>query len=329
MKISFFTLLLCLTLICWSIPLSAAPLTPRIGIEFLSVVYDTDEDDEDGEEEEGRDPEDTGEEDEDAGEPPPKDDFVEKKPKDEFALEQRSEEVYEYKEPEIVVAKQPTFLYLESSTDSRKIFEIFKGDELIVIEEQEGWILVEFLGKQGWVERSDVSSMTYTVYRLFCDLSVGLAYSPGIENYKMLGNYSVSVFYGVHEYFMVGGEFKALSVDSDVLYAGGGGVIRSHIPYLESKRSRTLLSASGGYFRMPETPAYKGSGSRPGIITFGGGYFSAALEHVVRVSDPVYVGGGFEFMYAAGEGKDGAGQTLHRDFWTVGGRIKVMFNIWE
>jgi len=327
-RISFFVLLLCGVVIFFVVPLSAASPMPRFGNLFLSVVYDTDEEEEGGGEEEDESSRDREEDDEDE-EAPAKDEFTEKKPKDEFALEQRSEEVYEYKEPEIVVAKRPTFLYLESSLDSRKIFEIFKGDELIVIEEQEGWVLVEFLGKQGWVERSDVSSTTYAVYRLFCDLSVGLAYSPGLENYKMLGNYSVSVFYGLHEYFMFGGEFKALSVDSDVLYTGGGGVIRGHIPYLESKRSRTVLSVSGGYFRMPETPMYKGAGSRPGIITFEGGYFSTALEHVVRVSDPVYIGGGFEFMYAAGEGKDGTGQTLHRDFWTVGGRIKVMFNIWE
>jgi len=309
--------------------MAASPVdTLRSGLP--AVVYD------DGEDDEGD--VDSGEEEapKDEFTAKPKDEFVEKpkdefveKPKDEFALEKREEEVYEYEEPDIVNVKRPTYLYAENSVDSRKMFELFKGDELIVIEEQDDWIKVEFLTKEGWVERDAVSFTDYALYRIFLDISVGLAYSPELENYSVLGNYSAGAFYGVHEYFIPGIEFKALSVDTDVLYTGFGGVIRAYIPYLESKRSKTSLSVSGGYFSMPEAPGYANSSDRSDtIVVFSGGYFSGALEHTVRVSDPVYIGGGFEFMYAGGSKVIGS-KTVHREFWSFGGRIKVMFNIWE
>ncbi len=317
----------------WSGSLAAATAAPDTVSPFIfGVVYDDDEEEDEGDRDE-EDAAETGEEDEeqapkDEFTAKPKDEFTEK-PKDEFALEKREEEVYEYEEPDIVNVKRPTYLYAENSVDSRKMFELFKGDELVVLEEQDDWIKVEFLTKEGWVERDAVSFTNYLLYRVFLDLSVGLSYSPELKNYSVLGSYSAGAFYGVHEYFIAGLEFKAISVDADVLYAGVGGVVRAYIPYLESKQSKTMLSLSGGYLRMPEAPEYRGTGSRPDTIVFNGGYFSGALEHVVRVSDPVYIGGGFEFMYAGGSGKTASSETVDRSFWSLGGRIKVMFNIWE
>ncbi|HOW51852.1 MAG TPA: SH3 domain-containing protein [bacterium] len=310
---------------------AATPIIEIFRSDFAAVVYD--DGDEDEAEESLGDQEETSK---DEFTVKPKDEFAEKpkdefaeKPKDEFALEKREEEVYEYEEPDIVNVKRPAYLYAENSVDSRKMFELFKGDELIVLEERDDWVKVEFLTKEGWVERDAVSFTDYTLYRIFLDLSVGLSYSPELLNYSVLGTYSLGLFYGVHEYFIPGVECKALSIDTDVLYIGFGGAIRAHIPYLESKRSKTTLSVSGGYFRMPDAPGYRDKDSRSDTILFEGGYFSGAIEHVVRVSDPVYVGGGFEFMYASGTTTATVGKGIRPEFWTVGGRIKVMFNIWE
>lgn len=328
--LSAFSFVILLSFLC-SPSLIAASASAGDLPSLFGVVYDDAEEEEDEEDSGGRDEEDeeaTEEGDGEDEEPVRKDEFVEK-PKDEFALEKRGEEVYEYEDPDIVNVKRPTYLYAENSVDARKMFELFKGDELVVLDEQGDWIKVEFLTKEGWVERDAVSFTDYVLYRIFLDLSVGLSYSPELKNYSVLGNYSLGAFYGVHEYFIPGVEFKAISVDADVLYAGVGGVIRAHIPYLESKRSRTVASVSGGYFRMPEIPLYKGTGTRPDTIVFNGGYFCGAIEHVVRVSDPVYIGGGFEFMYAGGSGKTASNETIERSFWSFGGRIKVMFNIWE
>ncbi len=307
---------------------SPAPLLDRSAGVLPAVVYDEGDEGDDEEDEEkpkkGKDDLDQEEEDDDEAERE-----TPKKSKDEFVLEQRTQEVQEYKEPEVVSVKKPTYLYTENSTDARKMFELFRGDDLVVIEEDGDWLKVEFLGKEGWGERDAVAFTRYTVYSLFADLSVGLSSSPELKNFSVLGDYSIALFYGLHEYFMPGVEFKAISVDSDVMYTGGGPVLRGHIPYLESKISKTMLSVSGGYFRLPEIPLYKGTGSRPDTIIFNGGYLSGALEHVVRVSDPVYIGGGFDFLFAGGSGKTASGEEVHRSFWSFGGRIKVLFNIWE
>ncbi len=304
---------------------SPVPFLDRLADAVPAVVYDDEEEDDDSSDKVEKEKRGEGERDEDE-----EDDEEEAvKPKDEFVLEKRSEEIQEYKEPEVVSVKKPTYLYTENSTGARKMFELFRGDDLVVIEEEGDWIKVEFLGKEGWVERDAVAFTKYTVYSLFADLSMGISSSPDLKNFSVLGDYSIALFYGLHEYFMPGIEFKALSVDTDVMYTGGGPVLRGYIPYLESKISKTLISVSGGYFRMPEIPTYKGTGARPDTIIFNGGYLSSALEHVVRVSEPVYIGGGFDFLFAGGSGKTASGETVHRSFWSFGGRIKVLFNIWE
>ncbi len=308
---------------------SPAPLCDRLSIVLPTVVYDEDEEDGEDDEDDEEDQKEGGENEDEEGQEGEDDEEAPVKPKDEFVLEKRSEEIQEYKEPEVVSVKRPTYLYTENSVDARKVFELFRGDDLVVIDEDGDWLKVEFLGKEGWVERDAVSFNKYAVYSLFADLSVGLSSSPELKNFSVLGDYSIALFYGLHEYFMPGAEFKALSVDADVMYTGGGPVLRGHIPYLESKISKTMLSVSGGYFRMPEIPLYKGTGSRPDTIVFNGGYLSGAIEHVVRVSEPVYIGGGFDFLFAGGSGKTASGEEVHRSFWSFGGRIKVLFNIWE
>lgn len=255
---------------------------------------------------------------------------VKVKPKDEFALEKRDKETYEYKEPEIAKMNKNSFLYTDSSVDSRKLFELYENDELALLDNDEAseWIRVEFLGKEGWVERSAVSFPKFDVYRLFADINAGASYSPEMTGkYQFLGTYNLMAFYGFHDMFAAGAEFKMFSINADTSYMGAGAGLRFYIPYLETKKSKTALTATIGYIHAQDRAGFKATDANSTLIDFNGVYVSVYADYIYRFFERFYFGAGVDMTYASLNGK--TTENLTRSFFVAGAHIKVMFNIWK
>ena len=115
-----------------------------------------------------------------------KDDFVQGGSKnfypdpeeDDFVVEKREKGVvHHHKEPDLAKVVNPTYLYTEASVRSKKLFELYEKDDLVVLEEVNDFYRVEFLGKEGWVPKDDVRLEKWHTYMLSIELAGCAGYS--------------------------------------------------------------------------------------------------------------------------------------------------------
>ena len=183
--IAFFVLLACFGL---------SALTPAFpAVQFLVADDDEDEEEEESssneesaEEETSENSEESEEESEEKAEeedPFAKSNSKPKKEKDDFATEPDQDEddfvvekrekgvVHRHKEPDLGKVSVSTYLYTAASVKSKKLFELYKNDDVVILEEDGDFYKVEFLGKEGWVPRDDVLLEKWYTYRISLELS--------------------------------------------------------------------------------------------------------------------------------------------------------------
>ena len=333
-----------------SLALSAA--TPPLSVSDTVFAASDDEDDEEDSEDEAESEEDGGEESESAEEDefttskpapaekdeflniskPAKDEFFQKSEKsiyadpeeDDFVVEKREKGVkHEYKSPDICKVSVATYLYSEASVKAKKLFELYKGDDLEVIEESGEFYKVKFLGKEGWVPREDVRLEKWHTYRLSLELVGGAGSGKGdFNNFDVIGSYALRLNVAVVQDFVIGVEGRGLSLDHDSLYAGGGLMLRYYIHGLRTKKTRSAISASAGYIGGVE----KLSGSLVSYRVFGGPYVNTSLDYYFRVWEYIVIGVGGEFQYSKFYGS-ASSFSLEKEFYQGGAHLSLMFNV--
>jgi len=278
------------------------------------------------------------EEDPFAKDEPVKDEFAKEEVKkdvfaveeDDFVQEKREKgKTHKYKEPDLAKISFPTYLYAENSIKSKKLFELYKNDEVIVLEEAEGFTKVEFLGKEGWIPTQDMRLEKWYTYRVSMELLGGAGSGGGdIKNFSVLGNYHLRLNVAVVQDFVIGGEGRAVSFDSDAFYAGGGLVLRYYIPGLRSKKSRSALTASVGYVGGMEKPGsnYEYQTGETQYKVFSGPYVDVSLDYFFRIWEYMDIGLGGYFSYVHLYGKTEM-TDLEKSFYQGGAQLSFNFNI--
>ena len=264
-----------------------------------------------------------------------KDDFVQGGSKtiypdpeeDDFVVEKREKGVvHRHKEPDIGKVTVSTYLYREASVRSKKLFELYEKDDLVILEEADDFYRVEFLGKEGWVPKNDVRLEKWHTYMLSIELAGGIAGGGGdFKNFDVIGNYTLKLNVRILQDLVVGVEGRALSLDTDNLYGGGGIMIRYYIPVLRTRKTRSAATASAGFIGGIEKIADRTN--QNGIFSFfGGPYVSVNLDYFFRVWEYIALGAGGDFtymkMYGSFRGFDRSEQLFQG-----GGHLSVMFNI--
>lgn len=323
-----------------------------VGPFVFTADFDEDEED-DAEDEEDEvvenkeDPEDTEEESEEAEkeedpfqkEEPVKDEFAKEETvkqdvfapeEDDFVQETREKgKTHKYKEPDLGKITFPTYLYAESSIKSKKLFELYKNDEVVVLEEVDGFTRVEFLGKEGWIPSQDVRLEKWHTYRVSMEILGGAGSGGGdIKNFSVLGNYHLRLNVAVVQDFVIGAEGRAVSFDSDALYAGGGLVFRYYIHGLRTKKTRSALTASAGYVGGMEKPGntYEYQTGETEYKVFSGPYVDVSLDYFFRVWEYMDIGIGGYFSYVHLYGKTETAD-LEKGFYQGGAQLSLNFNI--
>jgi len=240
-------------------------------------------------------------------------------------MTRRERELLSYQEPDLAKVVRATYLYESDSFFSKKLFELFEGDEIVVILKDERWYKVEFLGKIGWVAKDDAILNIFHPYALIVDFAAGISASGDIES-DLLTNYNLSLLYNVYDdYLYIGGEFKTLisskfSSDSNASFTGGGVVLRSYIPFINTKKSRTAFQLSAGYMQALDVRIYP-----------DGFYLSASSDWMYRLFERFYGGAGLNITYmsASGEIQGGTSSTgeFSKSFFVPGFHLKFMYNI--
>lgn len=249
---------------------------------------------------------------------------------DDFVVEKREKgKTHRYVEPDLARIVVPTYLYAENAIRSKKLFELYRNDEVVILEESGDFMKVEFLGKEGWVPTQDVRIEKWHTFRISMELSGGVAGGGGeIKNFDVIGNYVFRLNVAVVQDFVVGVEGRALSFDTDVLYAGGGLMLRYYIHGVRSKKTRSALSAYAGYIG-----GYERKGDSYGLVigeseymVFNGVYAGGSLDYYFRVWNWVSlgIGGDFTFVKLYGETETA---KLEKEFYQGGGHLSLMFNI--
>jgi hypothetical protein len=249
---------------------------------------------------------------------------------DDFVVEKREKgKTHRYVEPDLARIVVPTYLYAENAIRSKKLFELYRNDEVVILEESGDFMKVEFLGKEGWVPTQDVRIEKWHTFRISMELSGGVAGGGGeIKNFDVIGNYVFRLNVAVVQDFVVGVEGRALSFDTDVLYAGGGLMLRYYIHGVRSKKTRSALSAYAGYIG-----GYEKKGDSYGLVigeseymVFNGVYAGGSLDYYFRVWNWVSlgIGGDFTFVKLYGETETA---KLEKEFYQGGGHLSLMFNI--
>lgn len=265
----------------------------------------------------------------------PKDDFVQggsqnlypDPEEDDFVVEKREKGVvHKHKEPELAKVLNPTYLYTEASVRSKKLFELYEKDDLVVLEEVNDFYRVEFLGKEGWVPKDDVRLEKWHTYMLSIELAGGVGGGGGdFKNFDVIGNYTLKLNVRALQDLVVGVEGRLLSLDTDNLYYGAGVVLRYYIHGLRTRKTRSAITATAGFIGGIEKIADR---TRPnGILSFfGGPYVSANLDYFFRVWEYIALGVGGDFtylkMYGSFKGFDRSEQLFQG-----GGHLSVMFNV--
>ena len=264
-----------------------------------------------------------------------KDDFVQGGSKnvypdpeeDDFVVEKREKGVvHRHKEPDLAKVVNPTYLYTEASVRSKKLFELYEKDDLVVLEEVNDFYRVEFLGKEGWVPKDDVRLEKWHTYMLSIELSGGVGGGGGdFQNFDIIGNGSLKLNVRALQDFVVGIEGRLLSLDTDNLYYGGGIALRYYIHGLRTRKTRSAITATAGFIGGIEKIADR---TRPnGILSFfGGPYVSANLDYFFRVWEYIALGVGGDFMYLKMYGSF-KGFDRSEQLFQGGGHLSVMFNV--
>ena len=331
-------------------------LAPDFSVINAAIADDDDEEDEEessGEEEEsssedeeesgGHSGEDNSDFEEKAEEDPfaktgpakPKDDFVQggsqnlypDPEEDDFVVEKREKGVvHKHKEPDLAKVVTATYLYTEASVRSKKLFELYEKDDLVVLEEVNDFYRVEFLGKEGWVPKDDVRLEKWHTYMLSIELAGGVGGGGGdFKNFDILGNYTLKLNVRALQDLVVGVEGRMLSLDTDNLYYGGGVVLRYYIHGLRTRKTRSAITATAGFIGGIEKIADR---TRPnGILSFfGGPYVSANLDYFFRVWEYIALGVGGDFMYLKMYGSF-KGFDRSEQLFQGGAHLSVMFNV--
>ncbi len=244
---------------------------------------------------------------------------------DDFVLEKRVRTVSEYKEPDIAKVVFPSFLYQYDDLKSKKIFELYKNDELEVLETKDKWLKVSFLDKVGWVRREDVRLEEYHTAKFFGELNSGIGFGAGdLKNYSLLSQYNVALFFSFKKIFSVGGEFRTLFVNYDVAYVMGGPSVRFFVPKIQTKNSRVALTLSGGYIVARDRPGYNDTSLEYKILS--GPYTNFSIDYVYRIVDYFYLGVGTDLHYEYLYGKTD-NETFNKKIFSGGVHLKFLFNI--
>lgn len=246
---------------------------------------------------------------------------------DDFVVEKREKGVvHKHKEPDLAKVVTSTYLYTEASVRSKKLFELYEKDDLVVLEEVNDFYRVEFLGKEGWVPKDDVRLEKWYTYRLAIELAGGVGGGGGdFKNFDILGNYTLKFNVRALQDLVVGIEGRMLSLDTDNLYYGGGILLRYYIHGLRTRKTRSALTASAGFIGGIEKIADR---TRPnGILSFfGGPYASANLDYFFRVWEYIALGVGGDFMYLKMYGSF-KGFDRSEQLFQGGAHLSVMFNV--
>ena len=249
---------------------------------------------------------------------------------DDFVVEKREKgKTHRYVEPDLARIVVPTYLYAENAIRSKKLFELYRNDEVVILEESGDFMKVEFLGKEGWVPTQDVRIEKWHTFRISMELSGGVAGGGGeIKNFDVIGNYVFRLNIAAVQDFTIGLEGRGLSFDTDVLYAGGGLMLRYYIHGVRSKKTRSALSAYAGYLGGYEK---KGDSYGLGIgesqyTVFNGVYAGGSLDYYFRTFEymAIGLGGDFTFVKLYGETETA---KLEKEFYQGGGHLSFMFNI--
>ena len=354
--VAFFVLLVCFGI---------SALTPDFSIIRTALVSDDDDDDEEesssGEEDEGNsgDAEESEEEsvnhseddssdtEEKAEEDPfakdestkskskkQKDDFVKDSSEDiypdpeedDFVVEKREKGVtHQYKEPDLAKVIVATYLYTEASVRSKKLFELYEKDDLVVLEEVNDFYRVQFLGKEGWVPKNDVRLDKWYTYRLSLELAGGVG-SGKVNSYNIIGNYTLKLNISIVQDFLVGIEGRGMSFDADNLFGGGGVMLRYYIHGIRSRKTRSALSASAGFLGGVQLINSKKSITGNKFRFSGGPYASVSLDYFFRVWEYIALGVGGDFTYLKTYSSY-MGINRNEDLFLGGAHLTLMFNV--
>ena len=249
---------------------------------------------------------------------------------DDFVMEKRqSDETFQYRQPDLGKIVVPTYLYAESDIKSKKLFELYSRDEVEIMEENNNFFRVKFLGKEGWVPMADVQLEKWHTYRVSMEIGGGAGSGGGdIKNFDVLGNYNFRLNVSVVQDFVIGIEGRAISFDTDSFYAGGGLMLRYYIHGLRTKKTRSALSVAGGYVGGQEKPGstYEFQMGETQYKIFSGPYVFASLDYFVRAFEYMNIGFGGYFSYVHLFGKT-ENTKLEKGFYQGGGQLSLTFNI--
>lgn len=342
-SIAFFVMLACFGL---------SALSPAFSAVKAAAAYDDEEDeeeessasaeDESSEEEESSQASESEEEEEVEEKAEPEEDpFAKsgsksKKEKDEFAPEQDPDEddfviekrekgvVHRHKEPDLGKVAVPTYLYTEASVRSKKLFELYKNDDLVILEEVNNFYRVEFLGKEGWVPRDDVRLEKWHTYRISIELAGGVGGGKTGE-YSVIGNYTLRLNVSIIQDLIAGIEGKIFSFDKDNLYYGGGLMLRYYIHGLRTKKTRSALTASAGFTGGVENI---GTASEPLYRPYGEPYVMISLDYFFRVWEYIALGVGGDFTYLKKIPLTSS-EYPDKELFIGGAHLTFMFNVWR
>ncbi len=244
---------------------------------------------------------------------------------DDFVMEKRTDKVAaSYKQPDIAKVAHPAFMYLAPDIKSKKMFELYKNDEMEIIGEQGTFYHTRFLGKEGWVPMADIRLNKWHSYRLYLDLTGGIAWGGGdMENYSIIGNYNLALHVSIVDFLSAAAVFKSFSLDTDAFYVGGGVQARYLVHGLRTKNSRLALTFGGGYLSTTDKPAVDSEN-----ITFQGYYIEGAVDYIYRVWERIYVGIGGDITYFKLWGST-QNDDITRDGVQGGVHLKMIVNLYR
>lgn len=266
---------------------------------------------------------------------PKKDEFVQSSSgtiypdpeEDDFVVEKREKGVtHKYKKPDIGKVKAPTYLYTEASTKSKKLFELYKGDDLEILEEVNNFYRVSFLGKEGWVQKDDVLIEKWTTYRLSIELEGGVGSGKssggGDLHFDAVGNYALRLNVSIIQDLVVGFEGRGMSFHDGShyqFYAGGGAMLRYYIHGLRGKKSRSALGLSAGYIGGVGKVGTK-------YHVSGAPYVNVSLDYFFRVWEYIALGIGGYFNYLKISDLTDK-STPKQEEYLGGAHLTLMFNV--
>lgn len=237
----------------------------------------------------------------------------------------REKQMDEYKEPMKGTIVSTIFFYQDKSVDSSVMFELKKGDEVEVMQEDDTWYNIRFLGKEGWVKKEGVNIPEFYAYRIYLEINGGTGGQSGdISNYKGLGLIKGQIGVSILQDLSLGLDYQGLFIDSDATVQGVGGFARWLLPYLRTRNSRFAVSAGGGYAYYLGRPGYTDDFDSYKI--FSGGYFSASVDYIYRLFEWLYIGVGPDMLYSSLKTTIN-NDPVKRDFLYGGGHMKIIINI--